>query len=308
MGKKYVIDEETLVNIANAIRENGNIPYQMFPAFMPEEISNAVNKAFSNGYFSGEESGLHAGREQGRQEGYDEGKIAGHSEGVTEGIEQGKQEAYDAFWDNFQQNGKRVNYYNGFSGYGWNETIFLPKYDIKPTNVAYGLFMYNRSNVDLVELAEKQGIVIDTSKATSLQYAFASTKFTRLGVIDATNTTNCIRAFEGNDYLTTIDKIILKDTGTTSLSNAFNGSGVLKEVRFEGVIGISVSFSACPLTKESILSIINHLSDTSSSQTLTLKSSAVGAVDWSDTVIDDVTYNTFDEICDLKPNWTISLV
>ena len=37
---------------------------------------------------------------------------------------------YDAFWDTFQRNGERKDYRYGFSGIGWNDENFKPKYDI----------------------------------------------------------------------------------------------------------------------------------------------------------------------------------
>ncbi len=239
---KYAIESKTLTDIANAIRGDVLEDNDTFtPAQMPEKIEQAIE--------------IH--RDGAYQKGW--------SEAIAPAIERGKQEAYDTFWDANQDYGKRTHYYNGYSGHGWNETTFKPKYDIKPAGNAYGIFMYSRISGDLMEIAEKQGIEIDFSKATSLQYGFATTLFTRIGIIDASKCTTLIRAFEGNEFLKTIDKIILNDDGSANLSTAFNNCSLLEEIRFEGAIGTNgVSFGTSKLlSHDSLMSIIVALKDRS---------------------------------------------
>ena len=55
------------------------------------------------------------------------------------GVEQGKQAGadYARFWDVFQANGTRTSYLYGFSGMGWNDVTYKPRYPIKPLNATY---------------------------------------------------------------------------------------------------------------------------------------------------------------------------
>lgn len=243
---KYAIGSKTLADIASAIRGDVLEETDKFtPAQMPEKIQQVV--------------GIH------RDSAYQMGASENYDTAFKEGQEQGEKDSYNEFWNAYQDDGNRTHYYNGFSGYGWNENNFKPKHDIKPVGSSYGIFMYSRINGDLVEIAEKQGIEIDFSSATNLQYGFATTLFTHIGIVDASNCTTLLRAFEGNTYLEKIDKIILNNTGTTNLSDAFNSDKALEEIRFEGVIGTNgVSFGTSKLlSHESLMSIIAALKDRS---------------------------------------------
>lgn len=287
---KYAVESKTLTDIANAIRggvleETNNFT----PAQMPEKIQQAVNLNRESAY------------QMGWSEAYDPAFAEGKTAGVTEGIEQGKQDAYDAFWDAFQDYGNRNDNRYFCSYFNFTPETFKPKYPIKLSSYC---FDNCQLNISLIE----QGVEFapPAYASTSLGYCFRNTKITELPSIDVSKGNTLSSAFSGSALLRRIEKIVTANE--TNYTNAFNNCSALEEIRFEGVIGKNIDFSDCPLSKESILSIITHLSDTSSAQTLTLKTSAVSAIDWTNTVIDDVTYNSFDEICDLKTNWTISLV
>ena len=75
----------------------------------------------------------------------------------------------------------------------------------------------------------------------------------------------------------TIDKLIVSEN--THFSNTtFDNASYLKNITFEGEIGMSINFKWSPLTTESVQSIIDHLKDLTglTAQTLTLKA-IVGA-------------------------------
>ena len=222
---KYVIEDTTLTDIAEKIRYHNENTEKITPEEIPDRIDLMAETK----------------------------------------VTQGKKDAYDAFWDGFQKQGARTDYYASFAGAGWTKETFLPKHDIKPSGSAYGLFQKSRISGDLVGIAQKQGIVIDFSKATNLQYAFSNTSFSRLGLIDASKSDSLIRGFELSSSLKIIDKIVLSSNGNTGLSNAFNDCSSLEEIRFEGVIGTNgVSFGDCRrLSHESLISIINALKDRS---------------------------------------------
>ena len=238
-------------------------------------------------------------------------KLTQIAENIPKVYEAGKNAAYDAFWDAYQQNGERVNYHTGFAGRGWNEHTFRPKYDIKPTN-AYMMFyqLEQDANIDLVKTAEDQGIEFDFCNCTNFTYAFYAYGITRLGVID-TRAANGFFQFAGsNTTLRTIEKLILKDDGTQTISNEswFLPTGLVN-ITIEGKLGASVRCVAKGMTKKSIQSFISSLYEESVGKTLTLSKVAVDREFETAAGLDDGTSSTeWDEIINTKPNWTISLV
>ena len=89
----------------------------------------------------------------------------------------------------------------------------------------------------------------------------------------------------------------------------FTGATALKNITVEGPIAYSISFKDCPLSKESILSVFNALSDTITGMTLTLKLLAVNtAFETSEGAADGSTSEEWNTLIATKSNWTISLV
>ena len=194
---------------------------------------------------------------------------------IDEVYEAGKQAEYDRFWNAFQTNGKRTAYPMAFAYDCWNNTSFKPKYQLKPVN-ANQMFYRNQSlSGEVQEL-----INIDFSSCTNLSQTFQDlNKVTRLGVIDARKVTTATNTFTNMSNLVTIDKIIFAET-TPAFS--FANDAKLKNVNFEGVIAKSHSFSSCPLSVESVKSLISCLknySGTTSEYTLTLSSESKTALE-----------------------------
>lgn len=95
---------------------------------------------------------------------------------------------------------------------------------------------------------------------------------------------------------------VVRCTEETTFSASFSGCYALKTITFEGTIGQNIDFGVCPLVKESILNVFEHLSGTASGKTATFKQLAV---------MENVGSPYEQEWLDLvatKPNWTISLV
>jgi hypothetical protein len=59
--------------------------------------------------------------------------------------------------------------------------------------------------------------------------------------------------------LHTVRKLIVSEN--VSFVDSFISCRALKNIRFEGTIGKSIDFSYCPLTPESMVSVITHLYD-----------------------------------------------
>ena len=117
------------------------------------------------------------------------------------------------------------------------------------------------------------------------QESFRYAWFTRIPELDFSDCSGTFdRVFSGDTSLVTIDKIILPPEGKVTSYNApFQDCTKLKNITFEGVIDVSISFSNSPLTVKSLKNIISCLKDfTGDSEyayTLTVKSSAFSVLE-----------------------------
>ena len=226
----------------------------------------------------------------------------------------GKEAEYDAFWDACQVNGTRTNYRTGFGWASWKDETFKPKYDIKPKN-AYGVFT-GTYIADIWGYLEKAGVKLDTSEATDMSYVCSEIKYCpRIGELDFRKATASTGAFYYSNAIETIDKIIVNENNV--YSSWFTGCTKLKNIKFEGVIGNNINISpATLLSRASIESIVNHLSDTVSGKTLTLSKAAVinafggAAVDTDgDGVLDAIMGSEeWLELAGNKTNWNFAFV
>lgn len=174
---------------------------------------------------------------------------------------------YDTFWDAFQQNGTLTNYYGAFYGAGWTDETFKPKYTPMPGSGE----MFHNSGITKLE----NGIV-DFSKLGDGYMVFRGcSNLVRLPRLDFSSMTTSSWLFGQCPKLEEIECIVVNETLT--YANAFfansNEGSLLKEVRFEGVIGQSLNLKwSNLLSNDSVQSIIDHLKDLtgSTAQTLTL--------------------------------------
>lgn len=233
-------------------------------------------------------------------------KLTTVAENVPKVYEAGKKSEYDAFWDVYQNYGKRTQYNYAFGGSGWDDRTFKPKYSIKPINATY---MFAQSDIDSWD-----GVELDTSNMTSCAYMFQSCSSSKIPPIDITKVTsqyNMNYMFGTCPSLVTIEKLIVSES-TPYHSAMFTGTKILQNVIFEGTIakgGLDLS-SCTKLSKESITSIINALSSTTSGLTITLSKTAVNNA-FDINVDDATTYPEGSEYYNLrhsKDNWTISYV
>lgn len=247
---------------------------------------------------------------------YDAGYNKGKSEGgdTTEAFEQGRQAERDAFWDDFQDNGNRTAYYYAFIN-NWTTEIFKPKYPIKAVGDASYMFdsckIGNQKNPDF-DFVEN-GVILDTSGATSLTYMFRNCKgIKRVGTIDCTSITKDINRTFYWCKVVTIDKLVVKET--LKYDNPFAGASYLENITIEGIIGNNISFGDCTkLTKRSIESIVYALDITMgrAETTITLPSIAVNkAFETSEGANDGADSEYFNNIAASArvANWNIVFV
>ncbi len=226
-------------------------------------------------------------------------KITRAKTDYDEVYEAGKKAEYDAFWDAYQQNGKLANYNYTFSGRGWNDDTFKPKYDLIPTE-ASSMFA-NSSISNLIDILSNQGVKLDTSKASTIQnFITGNSVIKKLPKIDAsgvTSATGCAGAFNSCTALEEVEEFVFPPNISNYLSLAHWCTKLVK-FRASGTISGSISFDRSPLNKESIVSVINALSSSASGQTATFKKSAKEAA---------FTDDEWAALIATKPNWTFQL-
>lgn len=188
-----------------------------------------------------------------------------YEDGYEQGHEDGRKTEYDTFWDAYQNYGSRKSYMGAFSGVGWTEATFKPKYNIVVDGTARNMFAGALSGVDIEALLSNLGVVLDTSGVTSsdgfdyfCQYASPSV----LPVIDTTGVTQIRYLAYHASSLVTVRKLVLKSDGSQTFNQIFANCTKLENIVIEGTIGKNgFSVSSSPLTFQSISSIVNALAD-----------------------------------------------
>lgn len=233
-------------------------------------------------------------------------KMAAKIEQVhTKGCLNGQQDFYNLMYDELQKNGTRSDYSYCYAF--WTETLFAPKYNMTP-RYADGIFWKFQDAIDLAAKLEDFGVTLDFSKCTSLYNAFYNSKIVRVGVIDASSCTSLTGVFSNSFKLETVDNLIVSDS--IKYNSVFARCTSLQNIHFSGVIGkngLSLSDST-KLTHDSLMSIINALSTTTSGLTITLSLTAVNnAFETSTDAADGSTSDEWTALIATKSNWTITL-
>lgn len=217
---------------------------------------------------------------------------------------------WNKVWDAIQNYGKRTSFPYAFAYSSWNDKNFKPKYDIRPIGNASTLFR-DAEIVDLEATLQKCGVVLDTSQVTSLNYAFYCPYLQVIPTIDMTKITTINETnLALRSPIITIRKIIMAET-TPFYSQCFRNATNLENLIFEGVIGCNgIDLQWSPkLSHDSIVSIINALSTTTSGLTVTLSKTAVNnAFETSAGAVDGSTSQEWLNLIATRNNWTISLV
>ncbi len=233
--------------------------------------------------------------------------------GVNEVYEAGKKSEYDSFWDEYL-NFPQATYL--FAGSCWNDEIFKPNKDIV-VNGKNANYMFALSRItDLEELLEKQGVVLDLSRALRVDYIFYHcSSLTKVPVLNFSKATqNTFQSiFQSCPQLHTIRKLILPvDSINKSdiYNNAFAGCASLVNIEVEGLIVRTISFAVSPLSAKSLKSIIACLKDysgTTSEYTYTITFNASAFAELEAESNSSPIGNTWAEyIDDLKWNLTLA--
>ncbi len=249
--------------------------------------------------------GYEKGYEEGYKKGEEKGYTNGYTEGETKGIEQGKQAEYDRFWDAFQENGNRTSYAGAFVDYYWNPDTLRPKYICKVVGAGSSMFArcYWR-NPNVVEPMDISHISIDVTEATTCDQIFANANVKSVTLIFSDKVTSLKYAFtKGGGQSKAMDNITLLVPNPNCIwNNAFDYHEVTELNLLDGTVIGTNGFNvqrAIGLPKESIISIINALSTTTSGLAVTLSKTAVNNA---------FTDDEWGVLISTKPNWNISLI
>ena len=217
------------------------------------------------------------------------------------GIEDGKKSEWDTFWDNFQDYGKRTGYRYGFSGDGWNDETFKPKYLIQPKSSTSSIFeeafrIKNSAYTDL----------LDFSKASATQGIFHKCyELEKLKIIDLRCSTSISQIFRACRKLISIDELYLP-IGNLTTSDMFYQCYELTSIGIMSEIGVGgLDFRDCTkLNRETLRNLIWSLSNDTVGLSITFPLAAVarefpgageGYGEWYDFMAN-------------KSNWTINLI
>lgn len=189
------------------------------------------------------------------------------AENVPKVYEAGYNERKNEWWTNYLTGLKNAQYQNNayaFSGRGWTDETFDPIYNdgaeltLYPEN-AQGMFR-GCQVTDVKGALEKANITIDFSQANNIGEFAHSAAVVNFPLIDARTAQNLSTTFYNLTGNNVSIHLILKDDGSQTFNNTFGYAKGLTELIIEGgVIGTTINLQACPLTVESMISVINAL-------------------------------------------------
>ncbi|MBR2877819.1 MAG: hypothetical protein IKB92_01835 [Clostridia bacterium] len=192
----------------------------------------------------------------------------------------GYKKHYDFFWDGMLNYGNPANYINRFRR--WTNTeIYQPNHNI----------------------------VHSLSAPASATETFRESFFTDLKVDNIFNDVSRLNYF-CQDCTTLVNARTFHVIEKTTYYSPFGNCPKLVEIRFNGTIGQNgISFSSCvKLSKDSIESVIGHLSSAASGLTVTFSKTAVNkAFEMSSGANDGAASGEWLALVASKSNWTIAL-
>lgn len=212
------------------------------------------------------------------------------------------------FWNDFQDYGNRTSYLHAFRG--WTDIMFKPKYNITLTGDASGMF--NGATItNLKQRLQDCGVVLDMFGTTTMNALFQNSKITHLPTIDTRSCNSFSYTFYNMIVLKEFEKLILKEDGSQKLTaSPFGNLHNLEKIVIEGKLGSTVTFAQSKkLNHDSIISVVNALSTTTTGTTITFSLEAVkNAFETSEGMADGNTSAEWLALVATRSNWTISLV
>lgn len=223
----------------------------------------------------------------------------------------GKDAEWNAFWDIIQQSGNRTSYDVAFCW--WDCEYLHPKYKVVPTyNGGARNMIYRCAKLKKIESAYFDLSQLPNPMATSGGLGYLFGLCDELEEIEDVGLQPCYSL----GYFCYSDKklkkiAVIRIAEETKVDNMLYYCPELEYVRIEGTIGQSGLnlMHSTKLSRESIESIVNHLSDTAEGKSLTFSKAAVDkAFETSEGANDGASSQEWDSLEGLKMNWEITLV
>lgn len=193
------------------------------------------------------------------------------------GVSDGKKSEYDEFWDAFQYNGERIDYTYAFQG--WGAEYIRPKYKVIPKdgivpqlsvsgqvaryyNMVCGCPFLKKIEKEYFDLSQYYNELSYNTQSTYGNYYTFSNNPNLEEIEDVgMQPYSYYSTFAICPKLHTIE-VIRSNENTWFSSTTFKYCLELQKIRIDGVIASDISFYQSPnLSKESIISIVTHLSD-----------------------------------------------
>ena len=207
----------------------------------------------------------------------------------------------------FKKNGKQKDYQYVFAGKTWNADTFKPKYNMKPIMSQYMFYYFGyeeNSPIDLVDLLNKQGVILNVGSSSNVTSMFRYSNFNHVPAID-TRSASSLQYLFADSNIETIDELILKDNGTQTFDSTFYLCSKLKNITISGVFANNIGLTYCSaLSKTSVTSIISALSNTATGKLIKFNKGRIY------TLFSDDGVNLNDEwwtLVNSKSNWDIQL-
>jgi hypothetical protein len=241
------------------------------------------------------------------------------TEKINDVYDKGKYDEWSEFWDNIQTNGSGwTSYDHMFSAVSWDDKTFKPKYDFKITGGSAVQMFGGYCKITDLEAAlakggvDGKGVKLITATSGHYNEAFTSNYLTVIPEMDFRYCSGLYNTYAGKN-IHTIRKIISSKTTNWGLY-AFNrtADSKLENVVIEGVIAktFTLQFQKL-LSTASIVSFIEALctDEDITGVTVTFNQTAVNNMTFPYTSAQSgITYNSWDELANTKPNWTISIL
>jgi hypothetical protein len=178
---------------------------------------------------------------------------------------------YDEFWDEALKSGGSWIY--RFAGYCWTDKTFKPTQDLITHGNSNNIFN-NSLITDLTAILNKCGVRLDVSQAISVSGLFTYSKVTRVPFLDCRNCTTINGIFSNAVEVIEIEGIAINEN--CNVHSSFINCTKLEKLIMSGTIGqngFDVHWST-KLSADSLKSIINALSTTTTGLTITLPTTA----------------------------------
>lgn len=205
----------------------------------------------------------------------------------------------DQFWEAFHATaGASYSHKFLFAGAGWNDETFSPTESLAPV-IGEGLFRECKI-VDLAGILKRKNVTFDFSKMTSCDYLAYSSTITKFPLMDLSSATRLNYCFAYLLGQTINLPLKLSDSGQQPISSLFNNCAGLTELTLSGTVGqngLNLQWST-KLSKDSVESVVNALSSSTSGLTVTFSKTA------KETAFTDEEWAA---LIATKSNWTISL-